>query len=364
MKFNKLELSEKFGQMILLGLDVYEINDEIIDIIKTYKIGGIVLYKKNYTSIESMKDVINKLKKINSVNKIPLFISIDQENGRVNRLPKEIHRIYSANKQARSKDLNIINDCNELTSYLLRSVGVNMNFAPTLDIVRNKKNKVIGNRSYGSALEDVMEYGIPYMKTLQKYNIVSVVKHFPGHGATNKDSHFMLPKIQNIQRLELEDIKVFEAAIKNQVDAIMVEHLLVKDYGFTPVSLNKKFIDKYLRNKLNFKGVIVTDDLRMSSLKNVYGLKRSVKKSIDAGCNMLIIKYKKGDFKRLYKKLFDMVKYCEIDPELINLSSKKVLSLKDKYNITDELINSTIDIKRINKKIDELNNMIDKKILL
>ena len=201
MNFKKLNLEEKFGQMIILGLDVYDINEEIIEIIKKYKIGGVILYKKNYTSIETMIAVINKLKTLNKDNKIPLFISIDQENGRVNRLPKDINRIYSANKQAKTKNIKIVNACNELTGYLLKQVGVNMNFAPTLDIVRNDKNKAIGNRSYGDNCKDVLEYGLPFMQTLKENKIISVIKHFPGHGATNKDSHIVLPKIKNIEKL-------------------------------------------------------------------------------------------------------------------------------------------------------------------
>ena len=110
-----MNTKEKFGQMIMLGLDVDTINDEIISLIKDYKIGGVVLYKKNYHDIASMKDLINKLKEINT-NNIPLFIAIDQENGRVNRLPNEIERIYSAEKQTRTNNIEIVNECNNITA--------------------------------------------------------------------------------------------------------------------------------------------------------------------------------------------------------------------------------------------------------
>jgi len=360
MNFSKLSLEEKFGQMMLIGLDVYDINEEIIELIQKYKIGGVVLYKKNYTSIETMIDVINKLKKINEKNKIPLFIAIDQENGRVNRLPKDITRIYSPLKQTKTKNMKIINAVNELTSYLLSSTGINMNFAPVLDIVRSDKNKAIGNRSYGSNVEDVIKYALPFMKEMQNNNIIPVVKHFPGHGATNHDSHFVIPKIKDINTLEQEDIKVFESAIQEGADSIMVGHLILKGYGLKPATLNKKIIQKYLREKYKYNGLLITDDLRMNTLKYIYGLKKSVKQSIEAGNNVMMIKYKKGDIKRLYKDLYKMVSEFEIDPELVNNSAKKIVAIKKKYKVTNELINPELKVNLINNKINKINSAIEK----
>ncbi len=351
----KLNLQEKLGQMILLGIDKYEITDDIINIIKDYKVGGVVLYKKNYTSIESMIEVINKLKSANKGNKVPLFISIDQENGRVNRLPKDINRIYNARRQANTKNISVINACNEITSYLLSSLGVNMNFAPCLDIVRNDKSKAIGDRSYGDNIKDVITYGIPFMKSLQKNNIISVVKHFPGHGATNKDSHIFLPKVYNVKNLKKEDIRVFEAAISSGADAIMVGHLVLKGYGSKPATLNKKIINNLLIKKYNYNGLIVTDELRMNYLSYLYGMKRVIKKSIEAGNNVLMIKYHNNDDK-LYKNIYKMLDKLELNIDLINKSADKILSIKNKYHINDDLINPKLNIDLINKKIDEVNN--------
>ena len=339
MNFNKMTFEEKFGQMIMLGLDVYEINDEIIKLIEKYKIGGVILYKKNYTSIETMINVVNKLKKINRKNKVPLFIAIDQENGRVNRFPKDITRIYSAYKQAQSKNLKLVKSVNELTSYMLSAVGVNMNFAPVLDITRDEKRKAIGNRSYGKKKEDVIKYGIPFMKCLQENNIVSVVKHFPGHGITNRDSHVSCPKIDNIKELEEKDLVPFEYAIKNNTDAIMVGHFKVKGYGIFPATLNKKFINDMLINKYSYKGLIVTDEIRMGLFTHIYGIKKSIVKSVLAGNDIIMIKYKKGDILRIYKDLYNMIKNYEIDIERINDSAKKIVNIKKKYKINDEEMN-------------------------
>lgn len=362
MNFNKMTFEEKFGQMLMLGLDIYEINDEVIKLIEQYKIGGVVLYKKNYTSLETMIDVINKLKKINHGNSIPLFIAIDQENGRVNRFPKDINRIYSAYKQAKSENMKLVNSVNELTSYLLKSVGVNMNFAPVLDITRDHKKKVIGNRSYGKNKEDVIKYGMPFMKCLQENNIISVIKHFPGHGITNKDSHISFHKINDIDELNKNDLIPFEYAIKNNADAIMIGHIKIKGYGLMPATLNKKIINEMLIDKYSYKGLIVTDDIRMGLFNHIYGIKKSVIKAVNSGNDIIMVKYKRGDILRIYKDLYKMVRNYEIDIERINNSAKKIVNMKKKYKINDSEINCKLEIDLINKRIKKINELIDREI--
>jgi len=360
MNIKKMSIEQKFGQMLMIGLDAYDINDEIIELIEKYKIGGVILYKKNYTSIESMIDFINKIKIINK-NNIPLFIAIDQENGIVNRFPKDINRIYSAYKQACTKNMKIINSVNDITTYLLKSVGINMNFAPDLDILRDEKSKAVGNRSYGKTKEDVIMYGLPFMECLRQNGIIPVVKHFPGHGATNKDSHFTIPFIKKTDALEENDLIPFEAAIKKNAPAIMIGHLRLNGYGLLPASLNKKIIEEKLLQKYSYKGLVVTDDLKMSVLKYIYGFKGAIKKAIDAGNNMIMIKYQKGDIKH-YKKLFKKINNYEINVDHIENSFKKIIELKKEYDINNEKISSKINIDLVNKKINSINKYIEKEV--
>lgn len=360
MDFNKLSLEEKFGQMFMLGLDTYEINDEIIEIIKKYKIGGVILFKKNYTSLETMNSFINKLKKVNSDNKIPLFIAIYQENGRVNRFPKDIIKMYSAKKQGDTNNIKIIEYINEITAYLLKSVGVNMNFAPTLDIYRDK-NKTIGNRNYANTYEGVIKYGIPFMKTLQRNKIISVIKHFPSISLSEKDYMVRIPKIKNIEELKNKDMKVFENAIFNGSDAIMLGRVKIKGYGNKEIMQNKSSVNDLLKKNLKYKGLIVTDDFRMKSgiISNVY---KKTKNCIDASCDILTIKYKKNDIK-VFEKLFKKMKNFEYDIEKINNSAYKIFKIKEKYGISDETFKLNVDINKINEKIKMINDKIEKEAL-
>lgn len=354
MDIKDLTIEEKIGQKIMLGLDVTAINDEIINIIKDYKIGGVILYKKNYNSFEEMQKVINKLKRINKENRIPLFIAIDQENGRVNRFPDDITRINSARRQAKTKDLMLINNVNKITTELLEKAGVNMNIAPVLDISGDNDNSIIGNRSYGKTKDNVIKYGIPFMKYLQKHKIVSVIKHFPGHGLTNVNSHYLVPYISDLEKLEKRDLIPFEEAIKEGADTIMVGHLRLRGYGLKPASLNKEVIDKYLINKLNYKGVIISDDIKMGFIRYIFGLKNSAMLGFNAGDDIIIIKYGKNDSNNLYKKLYNTLKNPKYSEE-INTSCKKIIDLKEKYQINDLITNNEIDKEKINKKIEKLN---------
>lgn len=344
---------EKMGQMIMIGLDVYKINDEIRKLIKDYKIGGVVLYKSNYKDIKSMVNFINELKKINGDN-VPLFIAIDQENGRVNRLPDEITRIYNPLRQAKTEDIDVVNKCNEITAKILSDVGVNMNLAPLVDINYNSDNTSIGNRSYGDK-EAVIKYGLPMIETMKKYGIISVVKHFPGHGLVKADSHYLIPVINDVSLME-DDLEIYDKAINNGADAIMIGHLKVCGYGSKPASINRDIIDKYLIKKYDYKGLIITDDLRMNTMKYIYGIKNVISKSIEAKNNILVIKYKKGDIKKVYNELYKMIDKGKIDKNLINNSYEKIINFKNKYKLSNDIKDGNIDIDEINKEIIDVNS--------
>lgn len=282
MEIEKLSLKEKIGQMVMIGMDTNYITDRIKDMIINYKIGGIILYRKNFATYQDMINLIKELKQINQVNKVPLFIAIDQEGGRVNRMPKELKNLPSANLIASIGGEQMVAEAANITGEVLHKSGFNLNFAPVLDLKRYNKQTVIGDRSYSDDKEVVAKCGIATMQELQKNNIISVAKHFPGHGATKQDSHYFLPVINvPMNKIEDEDMYPFSQIISNGADAILVGHLLIpKVTGIYPASLSRKFICKYIRKKFKYKGLIVTDDLKMRAIKLFYGAELAVKKSI------------------------------------------------------------------------------------
>ena len=353
-----MTLREKVGQMIMMRIHGKEIGPEEIKMIKYYKIGGIILYRKNYDTYEEMVNIINEITRINKENgNVPLFISIDQEGGRVNRMPYEVKRIKSAGKL--SSNIDLVKKSGEIIAKMLRDSGINMNFAPVLDIQRFEDDHAIGDRCYGKNAEDVSKNGVVTMKSLAEGQVIPVIKHFPGHGATTKDSHWSLPRIdRSLEELEKEDIVPFKNAIESGAEALMLGHLKVNSMDKRyPASLSKKIVKGYLINKLNYKGLIITDDLKMRGICLRYGFVRAAVKACHAGNDMIMIGVGYGVVKRSIKRLEKEILKGKIDEKDIDSRVEKILSLKKKYCVNDEFTQG-MDIENINESIEKINEKV------
>jgi beta-N-acetylhexosaminidase len=356
MDIKELSIQEKVGQMIIIGMDTNYITERIKNMIINYKIGGIILYRKNFKDYQEMLNLIRNLKELNKANKLPLWIAIDQEGGRVNRMPKEILNLPSANRIASKCGIEDVEASAEIIGEILKKSGYNLNFAPVLDIKRFENNHAIGDRCYGENKEDVIKYGIAFMKKLQEQGVISVIKHFPGHGATKQDSHYFLPIIkEKMEKLEKEDMYTFESAIKEGADAILVGHLLIKNVtGLYPASLSKKFITKYLRKKYRYNGLIITDDLKMRAIKFVYGSDLAVRKAFEAGNDIIVFRFHKEEERKIIEKIVRLVQEGKIKEGRINRSVKRIIKIKQKYAISDEEEIGGINIDEINSKIKKI----------
>lgn len=359
-KIRELSIKEKVGQMIIIGMDSNQITDRIKNMIINYKIGGIILYRKNFKDYTDLLKLIKELKELNKNNKIPLFIGIDQEGGRVNRMPKEILNLPAANKIAKTKRLDLVEEAADITSKMLYNSGFNIDFAPVLDVKRFDDNHVLGDRCFGDNIPDIEKYGILTMKKMQENNIVSVIKHFPGHGATKIDSHIALPIItKSMKRLEKEDMKVFETAINNGADAILVGHLLIRGVSnIYPSSLSRKFIYTYLRKKYRYNGLVVTDDLKMRAIKFIYGPIHAITKAFEAGNDLIVFRFSKEEEEKAIKHVINLVKKGKIKESRINRSVNRIIKIKEKYAISDSKEFNGIDIEEYNKKIDKIRKIV------
>lgn len=354
MNINNLTLEEKIGQKFIVGINSNDI-DCLYDLIKNYKIGGVILYKKNYTSYSDLINKIKKLKQANKNNKLPLFISIDQEGGRVNRMPEEINNIRNIYDLSSLNDINIIKETADTISKLLYETGINMNFAPVLDIYNESDSKVLYKRCFSNNLETVSNYGISFMNQVKQNNVIPVVKHFPGHGASSKDSHVLLPYITNYNEVLNKHIKPFEEAIKNNCDAIMIGHLIIRKLtSGLPASLSNKFITDYLRIKYNYDRLIITDDIKMNAINILYRF-NSFEKAFSSGSDLIMFKYSKGDEKWL-NKIIKKAQLGLLDINEIDKSVKRIQNIKSKYKIDDNIDFKGCDIMKINSKIDKINN--------
>lgn len=329
---DNLTIEEKIGQMLMFGTNSSNV-EPICNLIKNYKIGGVILYKKNYSSYNEMLEVIKKLKNANKDNKLPLFIAIDQEGGVVNRLPNDIENIKNIYDVSKKDNIDLIKEHADIISNILYNSGINMNFSPVLDIYNNSNSSVLNKRCFSDNVEKVSLYGSIYMNEIKKNGIISVVKHFPGHGITKLDSHYFLPFVFNYKKILNREIIPFQNAISEECEAIMVSHLIIRKLsGLLPCSISRKFITKYLRERYNYNGLVITDDLRMKLVDLIYG-KLSLKKAFLSGSDIVLLKYKEND-ENIFKMLY---KYANNKDVINNINEcvLRIINIKDKYNIAN-----------------------------
>ncbi|HHU31550.1 MAG: beta-N-acetylhexosaminidase [Zhaonellaceae bacterium] len=350
-----MSLAEKIGQLVMVGVDGYEHDENSKHLIKNYHVGGFVLLKQNIKNLEQMLDLINSLKKANSVNKIPLFLAIDEEGGRISRLPQEFAKIPSSKAIGEINNGEISYQVGSIIGEELKMLGLNMNFAPVLDINSNAENPVIGDRAFGDKPGIVSKLGIQTMKGLQEQNIVSVVKHFPGHGDTSVDSHYGLPIVNNdLDRLESFELLPFYEAVKNGADAVMIAHIMLpKIDANSPATFSKTIINDILRNKMDFEGVVITDDMTMGAINDNFDLGKAAVESIKAGSDIILVCHDFAKEEAVLKALYEAAENKDIPITRIDQSVYRILKMKQKYGVNDKAVKD-VNPKIINSKIQKL----------
>lgn len=322
-----MDLRTKLYQMFILGLDGNGYHQALKD-----GLGGIIFFSKDITSAEQFRNLTLEIKK---EAKISPFLSIDQEGGRVERT-ENIHngKKYLSAKYAFAKGEEFLAKQTDEIAKELKSYGVNLNFAPCIDVNTNPNNPIIGERAFSDNSDDVILGEKIVTAEYRKNGIVPCVKHFPGHGDANADSHLTLPEI-NMDFIELENvhIKPFQYAINNGIEMVMVAHLHVPYFekDIIPTSLSRNAID-YLRNKLGFKGVIVSDDMIMKGVAKFGGV-QACEMGIRAGLNMFIYR---NSTPEIINIIDTIAQKAENDTELrenIEKSYELIIKLKQEKNI-------------------------------
>lgn len=332
---NNLTLRQKINQMFILGFDGDDIftslNSGFVEVLKN-GLGGVIFFTKNITSVEQVKRVTNE---INNISMVKPFLSIDQEGGRVERT-ENIHggKKYFSARDVAIKGNKFVQDQAESIAIELASYGLNMNFAPVLDVDTNPNNPIIAERSYSSFPDEVIRNGEIVASSFIASGIVPVCKHFPGHGETSVDSHLQMPEL-NLSLLELENthIKPFEFLLE-KLPAVMVAHIHYKAFDEEPVpaSISSNIINGYLRSKLGFDGVVISDDMVMGGIKGFSSLE-ACKRGINAGVNMFIFRHSDEQTLQLIDSIEKMVVAGEIKECDIDKSVSLILKLKQQFSI-------------------------------
>jgi len=329
-----LSLKEKLFQMFILGFSGENLDDNNINIQNSIRngLGGVILFEENITSYEQSAKLSENLQNIAST---PLFISIDQEGGRVERTTniKDKANYLSPGELETTEETRIQAD---LISKELGFMGVNMNFAPVMDVNTNKNNPIIGIRSFGNDTGRVSEFAREVYKSFMANSIIPVAKHFPGHGDTSEDSHQTMPVVNlDIEELDTRHISPFKQAIKDGVDLIMVNHAHYTAFDTEPIpaSLSKNVIKHYLRDRLGYQGIVVSDDMVMGGIKNYYKACEACIKGIEAGIDLFVFRNFSDEPPNIVEKIYEEIQAGRICEDRINRSVERILLCKKKYNL-------------------------------
>lgn len=356
---DQMTLEEKIGQLLIVGLESTEISDydrlQIID----NKVGGFIFFSRNIDDKAQVLTLLNSLKDSNKNNKIPLFLSIDEEGGMVSRLSTIFYNLVDVAQLGKKNNDIFSFDYGEIQGLKLSNLGFNVNFAPVLDVNSNPNNPVIGRRAIDSSPSIVAQQGVALINGLQSSNIITTAKHFPGHGDTDVDSHLELPLVDKTYE-ELEELELipFKTAIDNGVDMVMVAHILYPQIEETyPSTMSKSIINDILREKLKYGGIVISDDMTMGAIVDNYSIEEASLKFLQSGGDILLVCHGPENPSLVINRIKQAVVNDEISIEEIDEKLYRVLEVKNKYNVMDEKTLDT-DIEDINSRVIELNKKL------
>jgi beta-N-acetylhexosaminidase len=345
------ELKERIGQMIMIGFRGTEISEDsyIVKAIKDIKIGGVILFDFDIPSKSFPRNILNpeQTKKLifdlQGYSSTSLFVAVDAEGGKINRLKPE----YGFSDFLSPKELGEIGDT-EITrkealklSQELKNLGFNMNLAPVVDVNINSNNPVIGalGRSFSSDPQKVALHAQAFIEAHNQNNVITVAKHFPGHGSSSGDSHLgMVDVTETYKEEEIIPYKILQD--KGLLNAVMTAHIfnrkIDKDY---PATLSSIFLTDILRKEIGFKGIIISDDMQMEAITNYYGIEEAIIKAINSGGDIVLFSNNSPlgfDEELPYKVqgiIYQAVKNGKIPEERIIESSNRIYNLKKEFKI-------------------------------
>jgi beta-N-acetylhexosaminidase len=289
--FAQDSLDIKIGQMILIGFSQSKVDEKVLGGIKNGKVGSVIFFERNIPAKNSYAELKKMTWTYQHAATIPLFIAIDQEGGRVNRLKEKygFPRSITAAKMGKYA-LDSVQFYAETTAATLAGLGFNVNFAPVVDVASNPTNPIIAKveRSFSANPDSVALFADVFMKAHQRMGVVTVLKHFPGHGSSKDDTHLGIADVTNTWN-ENELIPYQKLIDSGRIDAMMTAHIVNKklDDQALPGTLSNKITTGILRNSLRFNGVVFSDDMQMHAITKHYKLEESIKLAILAGVDIL-----------------------------------------------------------------------------
>jgi beta-N-acetylhexosaminidase len=327
---SQLSVEQKVGQMFMIGFWGIEPDYYVTKWINERNLGGVILFSYNIKDKDQVKTLIESLQELSKQTEpaIPLFIAVDQEGGVVSRV--KIDGVTELTDQPSVDSFDIAYSVGKRRGSELVELGFNMNLSPVLDVIKNE-NSVLYDRVFRGDVGDVSTFGNGMIQGYIESGIIPVSKHYPSYPDTEVDPHTDLPVSQLTSDDILMNATPFQTAI-NENTPIMVGHMLYPNIDENNItSLSKIFITDILRNQLNFKGVVITDDLEMGAVENNLSTEEIVKQAILAGNDILLFTSTPQKYADGYDYVVNAIKNGEIPESLINESVLRILSLKKRF---------------------------------
>lgn len=325
------ELVEKacksVGELFIMGFNGLELADETAAFISQAQIGGVILFSQNFESPAQVAELTNQIQECHVGH--PLWISVDHEGGRIQRFRKGFTKIPEASAISASDSPKLAFDIADVMARELRAVGINLNYAPVVDINTNPKNPIIGNRAFGNDEEQVTKMISAIVRGHLINQVQPCIKHFPGHGDTSVDSHLALPKVDTpLEVLRNREFKPFVKAFKSRCSMVMTAHILCTQIDpEKPATLSSKILRDILRKELRYTKLIISDDLEMKAITDHYGAELAPVLALEAGCDLLIYKTE-AKARHAYESIIKAIESGTLAPEIILEAANRARELK------------------------------------
>ncbi|MBI3558451.1 MAG: beta-N-acetylhexosaminidase [Deltaproteobacteria bacterium] len=283
------DVAKLLGQCFFVGFEGLDLPPTVQAFIQENSVAGVTLFANNYESPAQVAELVNSIQALRGDGP-PLAIAVDHEGGKVQRFRKHFTKFPEARVIGDQDSPKLAYECAEVMAKELKTVGVNLVFAPVADINTNPGNPVIGHRAYGVTEERVSKMVSAYVRGFITNGVQCVVKHFPGHGDTSQDSHFHLPKIKTPLATIMErEVRPFVKAFKARCEMVMTAHIMVEAIEpKLPATMSHRILNEILRDQLRFRGLIISDDMEMKAIADHFGETDAGLKAIEAGVDILL----------------------------------------------------------------------------
>ena len=324
-------LRDKIGQMMMVGCRGESLSRDERLVFAEYGFGGFLLFRRNCCAPRRILSLCRSL--WDSAPGQPPFIAIDEEGGKVHRLPQPFTHFPAAAAIGARNDPNLAYRAGRASAAELALVGINLNFAPVLDVNSNPDNPIIGDRAFGADPEAVSAMGLAWLRGLRDGGVIPCGKHFPGHGGTDEDSHVALPLVTKTSaQLHAVELRPFADACRAGIEALMTAH--VKFSALDPrhvATLSEPVVTGLLRHQLGYDGVVFSDDMEMKAIGDHHEAGAAAALALGAGVDVLLFCH---DLEKAVRTLEFLYAEAERQPALrarVETSYRRIDALKQRW---------------------------------